>query len=207
MTSLATVIISGGAFASRRDVTTNLYSGCPRLTCTRLNMISAVCKSCSGCLSSWSSTGSRQVRRLQLDKPMLHPGDLSSVSEFLWHKVELWNLTMVFTTRFTNCFGGKDMTNIFRGQNSMRKSTEIITSLIQCFKHWPRRRVDRNTAIDRQMCLRLHQTLHAQINSCSSEGIQRCTQKFRNHRVGCTLNNNIRIFQRTFDFETNKLHE
>ena len=30
----------------------------------------------------------RQLRRLQLDKPLLHPGDVSIVPEFLWHEME-----------------------------------------------------------------------------------------------------------------------
>ena len=64
-----------------------------------------------------------------------------------------------------------------------------IASLIPCFKHWPGRRVNKNTAIDRQMRFRLHQTVRAQINSCSPEGIQRCTKKFPDHRVRCAFSN------------------
>ena len=65
------------------------------------------------------------------------------------------------------------MTNTFRGRNSIWKSTVTIASLIRCFKHQPRRRADKNTSINLQMCLRLHRTEHAQIDSCSPEGIQR----------------------------------
>ena len=43
------------------------------------------------------------------------------------------------------------------------------------------------------MCSRLHQTVHAHIDSCSPEVIQGHTRKFRNHRVRCTFHNNIRI--------------
>ena len=35
------------------------------------------------------------------------------------------------------------MTNTFRGQTSLLKSTVTIASSIQCFKHHPRRRVDK----------------------------------------------------------------
>ena len=68
-----------------------------------------------------------------------------------------------------------------------------IASSIKCFKHHPRRRVDKNASKDRLMCLRLHQTVHAQIDSCSPEGIQRHTQKFRNQRIRCACHNNMRI--------------
>ena len=87
------------------------------------------------------------------------------------------------------------MTNTFRGQDSMWKSTMTIASSIQCFKH-SRRRVDKNASKDRQICLRLHQTVHAQIDSCSPEGVQRYTQKFRNQRIRCTFHNNMRSSKR-----------
>ena len=63
------------------------------------------------------------------------------------------------------------------------------------------RRVRENTPIDRHMCLGLHQTVHAQTISCSPEGIQRCTQKFRNQKVRYTLVNDIRISKRQLFFE------
>ena len=94
--------------------------------------------------------------------------------------------TKVFTKDPPTVSEKRDITNTFRGENGMRQSTVTIASLIQCFKHWPRRRVHKNTSMDRQMCLRLHQTVHAQINSCSPEGIK---------RVGCTFNNDMRIFK------------
>ena len=53
-------------------------------------------------------------------------------------------------------------------------------------------RVHKNTTIDRQMCLRLRQTVHAQVHSCSPEGIQHCTQKFRRW----TFDNDMRISKR-----------
>ena len=46
-----------------------------------------------------------------------------------------------------------DVSNTFRGQNSMWKSTVTIASSIQCFKHHPRGRVDNNTSKVQQMCL------------------------------------------------------
>ena len=67
---------------------------------------------------------------------------------------------------------------------------------IQCFKHHSRRRVDKNASKDRQMCLRLHQTVHAHIDSCSPESIQRHTQKIRNQRIRGTFHNNMRISKR-----------
>ena len=83
------------------------------------------------------------------------------------------------------------MSNTFRGQNSMWKSTVTIASSIQCFKHHPRGRVDNNTSKVRHMCLSMHQTVHAQIDSCSPEGVQRHMQKFRNQRIRCTFHNNM----------------
>ena len=51
------MIIAGGVFTSRRRRNSRPLLGCPRLTCTRLNMISTTCKSYSDWSSSWSSTG------------------------------------------------------------------------------------------------------------------------------------------------------
>ena len=94
------------------------------------------------------------------EQPIPHFGDVSTVPEFLWHKMECGILPR---------FSRKDPPTVSEErstghQNSMRKSTVTIASLIQCFKHCPRRRVHNNTTIDRQVCLRLHQTVHAQIS-------------------------------------------
>ena len=72
--------------------------GCPKLACSRLNITSAACRSCSCCSSSWSSTGSSTgsssmawsgvIVVLQLDNPIPHPGGVSTVPKFLWHKME-----------------------------------------------------------------------------------------------------------------------
>ena len=83
------------------------------------------------------------------------------------------------------------MTNTFRGQNSTWKSTVTNALLIQCFKHRPRRRVDKNTSrsvnvfevapdpacANRFVLSRRYPASHAEIS---------------NHRVRCTFDNNMR---------------
>ena len=44
-------------------------------------------------------------RRVQLDKPIPHPGDVSTVPEVLWHNMEYGNFSKVSTKKITNCFG------------------------------------------------------------------------------------------------------
>ena len=99
-------------------------------------------------------------RHLQHDKPIPQ-----IVSEF-WKS----GLDHDFHEKIHQLFRKEgDMTSTFRGLEIMWKSTVNIASSIQCFKHHPRRRVDKNISKDRHMCLRLHQTVHAQIDSCSPE--------------------------------------
>ena len=78
----------------------------------------------------------------------------------------------------------------------MWKSMVTIASSIQRVKHHPRRRADKKTSKNRQLCLRLHQKVHAQNRFVLSRRCQRHTQKIRHQRIRCTFRNNMRISKR-----------
>ena len=108
------------------------------------------------------------------------------------------DLTMVFTKRFTNCFGRKEtVTNISR---SSAQHAEVHSDLrIARCSASNTTRGDVQTKTLRQVgrcvwgCTKscMHRS-----NPCTPEGVQCCTQKFRNHRVRGTFHKNMRISER-----------